>query len=615
VEPHGGRLRVRCHTARYRVSDALPAPARSALDRALGASLADTLREVLADRHNDESLWLIRRLEVKACVGSSSPARRVASVLARNTAAVLERTLERGADGDAVLWFPDRSAFIARFFVDCADGRATGRWEYRQFEEVASRPSSVALRAVIGREPGPSLVAFARMAPADLRRVLRALTPPDADAVLDAFASLAVSTGSDQAMHVAEALRRMLDAAALPTEPHLAALALFIDVARSGASAHHAGTAARARDAAQLVAVLQDATDESALASSLAAGRWRSVRAADLERLAGLVQWPAPARTAAVDAVTRHLGVSHAAGAGRDGSDELSTPLGGMFLLLPLLDEIPWAAATAGWPAVPHLDDVDGSAVAQYLTVIAALGAHGNVRAVVDPVLRLALSIPPELDARAIGAWARALEPSAVYTAADRFIALLFRQGKLSGAVTLAALRDGVVAVDGARGLWLGTAAGSPAAIRELSARIGAAQPGAVFRGTAPWIDACVEPAAGSPVAIDDRFVARLDDQTAHATLGPPFDLGAPVQEIVMLAAQVLLRELAWRLPAFAAASLPYLSESILSFPATVRVEAERYIVHVGDPPLHLVLSLAGMNRRTFRVGTEVREWVLTREP
>ena len=287
-----------------------------------------------------------------------------------------------------------------------------------------------------------------------------------------------------------------------------------------------------------------------------------------------------------------------------------------MFLLLPLLDEFSWRATTAGWPPLAHRDGpVDAVRLAQYLSVIGVLGADRNASAPLDLVLRLALGVPAGVDAAAISEWSSDIAPDAIVAAQRAFISGLQRLGKVSGNVTIAPLRDGVVAVDNERGIWLGTAPAAPSSIAALLASISAAMgTPVVARGTEAWIEACIDASeARAPEPIDPHLLARLAEQVRHATVGMPFDLAPPVRDVLLLAAQAVGRELAWRLPGFARSTLPYLAANFLAFEATVAVEPERYVVAVGDPPLHLVLSLTGMNRRRFVLpATGAREWLLT---
>lgn len=607
----GDSLRVRRHVIRARVAEPDRGTGR-AVAACLGGGLADALGDRLASLAgsvDDGSVWLIRRLDVRAVVAESWTARQIASQVAADAARALVVTLDHGADGASVLWFPSRAAFLARFLLDVAAGRAAGRWEYAQFRDAAGRPASSTITATIIAEPRDALDALSSLAAAERVRVLAAITPTGARSVLDAWTDLVPGVPIDPAVAVVDALARLAERSQLPDDPHAAALAIFVEVAVETQSVPPAGTDQRARDVGALATLLRGPR-AARLADAVAAGAWREVAADEAGLLAGMVAWPADLRR---DAVRSLAGAGTGLARRGDGPERLTTPLGGMFLLLPLLGELPWWTATTTWT---RLQGVEADRLLQYLAVIAALGADRNAAAFRDPVLRLALGIPASLDASAIDGWASGIDPTDARVATASFIRGLRERGKVIGEVTLAPLGEGVVAVDGGRGIWLGAAAASPASIGGLVELIDTAFGEQVTTGTTDaWIEVCLDPARPRPEQIDERLLARLGQQARHATLGPPVDLPPPVRELVMLAAQALARELAWRLVGFARSTLPYLWDQFLSFEASVVAESDRFVVRVGDPPLHLVLSLAGMNRRTFHLdATGARPWVLTRE-
>jgi hypothetical protein len=605
------RLSIRRHQVRYRVArGSTRVAALGAQEGALHTSLGERLSAYFPS--GDETIWLIRRLHVRASVGSSSSTRGVTKTLAAAVVAALARTFEEGVDEDNVKRFPDRAAFIARLLLDCAGDRAARRWEYREFGEITDRPASTAIRTIVASEAETAVDALIRMTRADLRAVLASLSPADAGAVLESLATAPGTSRADPAEVVAAALGDLLARSEFPTEPGGAALALFLEVARSSGGRPPGRTDTRAREVAQLAATLRVARrDESqGLARALAEGDWRAVDAHALEGLAGLAAWPSDIRRRIVRSLSKAL----------SGEPEqthrtarTTTDLGGMFLLLPLLDEFPWATAAATWPA--H-DATEPSRLLQYLTLIAALGPERNAAAAGDPVLRLALGIPEDVNARSLHRWAQGVGADEACRSIQVIAGHLHRLGKVSGAVTLAPLGDGVVAVDGLRGIWLGTAPGEPSSIRKLVASIDAAIRGPVaVAASEAWIEACLEPGHRHPGPIDERFLSRLDEQARHATVGGAFELPPLVRDMLLVTAQGLGRELAWRLPGFSTSTLPYLWDNFLSFAAEISSEPQQIVVHLGDPPLHLVLSLAGLNRRRFRLdATGDREWVLTQQ-
>ncbi|MET1001901.1 MAG: hypothetical protein ABWZ15_08835 [Acidimicrobiia bacterium] len=603
--PRADVLHIRRHVARHRVARAATSarPLKRALTETLAAQLALAAPQVPA-----EGVWRIRRLDVRTAIAPAWSEREIARAVAVAVVHALTRTIAIGADGEQAVWFPDRASFLARYLVDCANERARERWEYDEFG-AGDGPSAM-LRAIVA-EPEDALVAFVRATRADRQALIAALYGSDAAGVLAAFTNLESAGTGDPAGLVVSALGRLLERGALPADAGQAALALFVEVATAGGRPA-AGTAARGREIAELAAVLRDASAE--IARAVGAGDWSTVGAAEIARLAPFVAWPAAPRAEAVELFTRvDGGAPELAG---QQPEQYATHLGGMFLLLPLLDEFAWRAATAGWPPLPHPDGpVDAVRLAQYLAVIGLLGADRNASAPLDVVLRLALGIPARVDAAAISAWSNDVTPDAIVAAHRAFVAGLQRLGKVSGEVTIAPMRDGVVAVDNERGIWLGTAPAAPSSIAALHSSLTTSL-GTRFAaaGTEAWIEACID-TAGEPVRepIDAHLLTRLADQARHATLGAPFDLTPPVRDFLLLVAQAIGRELAWRLPGFARSTLPYLAANFLAFDATVEVEQDRYVVAVGDPPLHLVLSLTGMNRRRFVLpATGTREWLLT---
>jgi hypothetical protein len=65
-------------------------------------------------------------------------------------------------------------------------------------------------------------------------------------------------------------------------------------------------------------------------------------------------------------------------------------------------------------------------------------------------------------------------------------------------------------------------------------------------------------------------------------------------------AARLLLRNFAWRLPGFSQSSFRYLFENFLDLHATLENREGRRVVHLGKPPLALVLNLNGMTRNVY---------------
>src|SRR6266540_2043939 len=135
-----------------------------------------------------------------------------------------------------------------------------------------------------------------------------------------------------------------------------------------------------------------------------------------------------------------------------------------MFLLLPLLEELPWEAMTAGWP---DLDGIAPSLLARFLALVGTLGADRNSVAVLDPVLRLALGLPPALGVPGINGWSRSIGPGA-------------------------------------------TRGSTGALIGSIDAAIGES---VAVAGSEAWIEACLPPGRAQPEPIEPRLLMRLGAQ------------------------------------------------------------------------------------------------------
>jgi hypothetical protein len=89
--------------------------------------------------------------------------------------------------------------------------------------------------------------------------------------------------------------------------------------------------------------------------------------------------------------------------------------------------------------------------------------------------------------------------------------------------------------------------------------------------------------------------------QLAHIATGMPLDtlyLGNP--DAVAIAAHSVLRAFAWKLPGFGSSSLSHLWINFLDFRASLELSSDRIVVRMARPPLHVILSLAGLSRGSY---------------
>lgn len=503
-------------------------------DEVFGSRLADHLSRALADIGELEGVWRIRRLNAHALLGTAWPAEDMARTLGLDIRRALRRAI--AAPSSDVVWYPSRGSYLAAFLVDCCEGRAFGRWEYAEFEHLAGLPVSRAVTEAVVDEPVAALAALRTLSITDVTIVLRRLTGQDAGEVLSVLRSSVSGPDQPGGLHRAvPVLVDLLSAGALPDDHRVAALHIFVALVCDDPSADPAGLERTARDLAAAVGAFSRCGDRErdALRRALSAdatvppAAWMAiVRSPDLS---GFARWPTAERRQVVDLLT-----DAAQGTvRRPAGPELRTPLGGVFLLLPLLAELPWREATDAWPP---LAAVPAARAVAFLAVVGALGAERNLAAFRDPTLRLATGIPDDVSMDHLATWAGAVP-------------------------TLATER--LVEVWDARTIGWGT---------------------------------------------DARASASPDP---YLTLALPFT--PPIRRALAVLSESLLRGLAQRLPGFSRSSPSYLWDNFLNFDALVRLEDERMVVECGKPPLDVVLSLAGIKRKRFRLEATGRlEWVLT---
>ena len=506
--PGEATLHVRRHVARCRVLGTESAPLHE-----LAAELARL------DLPGPQGIWLIRRLDVHACLAPGAGSQQAARILAQAVVRQLRSTLSAGHDQPGVLWFPDRVSYVAQWIVDLCHDRAQGRWEYA---ELGSAPFSAAVRELAAAEPRTVHTALRGLPGAELDEALARLAPGDAAAIVHAVAA---APGGGDASAVAQCVRALLDDGRLPSDTYRATLAVVLALGEQVT----AGSAGLAREVAAVAGAVRvcgyRARDD--LARALVDGDWRTAaRLGGPAAVTALRGWSGDDRAGMMATLVGPAGPAPA--------EAGHTTLGGIFLLLPLLAELPLADATEGWPV---LREVSAKQVVSALSITGVLGPDRAARAIADPWLRLALGLP-QLTPPDLANW------GARVSAAD---------------------------------------------VETLTATLGPA------------------------VA---RHADGLKQDQPDPTLMQPAVAADPVVGALHLASSALLRELSYRLPGMATASAAHLRRNVLDLDADVRPEADRIVVVLGRPPLNLLLSLTGMNRRSFLLpATGARPWLLTQRP
>jgi hypothetical protein len=520
------RLNIRRLSAQYLIPRDHPAPQhlKARLDDAIAApALQESLPLVLSPLlpANDESVFIIRRLDFNVDVNAAWERDQLTRVIVAQLVRQLGVSLSEQEDGGNVLRFANRATYLARFLLDLARGAAWGRWYYESFAGLRLLTTSAALRSAICDRPATGREALLLLTPSELKSVLHALTRQDVRRVFDRTAETDAGVGQFECFQLAWEAWAYVVADFKTSDDWLLALSLFLSASREHEEASGPALKTASIALVSLARSLMESSPEqrqrvlAALARNDLAALYVAARAS-AETLAPLLscppEWVANVAAILLGGEEQPATDTPVVAARRD------TSFGGIFLLLPLLDELPLAAATDSWP---DLDDSTAAALVRFLVLVKCCGAQHGQRVFYDPLLRDLMLIPNEVTPAAIGEWSTRVTESQLSLFAS-----------------------------------------------QVECDLPNKQP-------------------------EDLSFVKLSDS---------FSISPAVDDALSFAAQHLLRAFAWRLPGFAESSFSYLSANFLSFSASLEDEASRRVVYVGRPPLHLILGLTGISRRTYRL-------------
>ena len=168
-----------------------PAPEclRSELDEAARRYVPDSCGQALSLMLDpgDASVWVIDRISVDLLMDITIlPAEQIAAIWARRMAESVVKTMASGEDGERVMRFPNRAAYLAHFLRDLAGGSAWNKWYYGQFDSLRSLPLPAAIREALFREPDlaePALLQLMKINA--VKRVLGCLSGRDHELLLE----------------------------------------------------------------------------------------------------------------------------------------------------------------------------------------------------------------------------------------------------------------------------------------------------------------------------------------------------------------------------------------------------------------------------------------------
>ncbi|HEX3559758.1 MAG TPA: hypothetical protein VHU19_11175 [Pyrinomonadaceae bacterium] len=640
-----------CVPAQHPAPEALKRRLDDALEKEFAAALAANASQLFSDA--DESVWLVRRLDINVDLNAAWVRGQLASAWAAQVARSLSRDLRADGDGSNCIRFPNRAAYLASFLGDLSHSSAWDKWYYAGFEGLRALPQSAALRTAACEHAGDGLAALAGMPRHALEQFVRCLTRQDARRVLERLTGEGEKGGEGACLESLRAAWGDSERGASPgEEEEHAALRLCV---RACADAEGKACPALRRVALALVRLARLVGDATA---TRADRLFRALGARDLARLyteAGadadailpLLRCPPQLLREVCDELVRRASGSAATQAAGDIAATRHTRFGGVLMLLPALDALPLEEATASWP---RPGEVEPAALVRLLLLAECCGTTRALQLFYDATARDLLGVPHDISAQDIAGWQRGVTRAK----AEEFLDVLgaWRRSRgLLGGDGLALLRLSVggrrvaLLLDTGRGVWL------------RACLLDKRRPGAVVRRLRACL-ACVEQEAElagreAEVGEDEKEVLFCDDvfkdgalvemlresfprlrfvgmsgaemdelaradpalaefNARRARLGadmlylsPPRALGLSAHAgfALCVVAQGLLRDFARRLPGFAQSGLEYLYANFLDCEADYEEETSRRVVTLGRPPLAIVLSMTGAASGAHRLG------------
>jgi hypothetical protein len=592
AENAASTLNIHRFRSMYLVPHDHPAPdaVRSKLDHVVEHKFKNAIATALSHALPDSTagVWLIRSLTLDVDLNLDAGEDQVAESWAKQAAISVARILQENAEADQVLHFSSAAAHLAHFLRDLADGSAWEKWYYRKFEGMRHLPLSAALRTAICRDPSTGLEALQQMNESAVRRVLSALNEHDAKHILNEIAREDRLQQLDLAqLNPHSALQYAFDG------EHRSALHLYLRLSKQHPQAAGSQLKSTAVSLVCLARCLRDAPQQTALINILACGDavalFQSLAPSDAERLLPLLGAP-------VDWLQSIAQAQFPSSASIPSEETRHTAAGGVFLLLPLLDAMPIDAATQHWPA---LNDCAPASIVRWIILMRCFGNAGAALVFHDPLVRDLLRISPQIDASSLKTWQRALTRRQLLDFQNQ-IALWQIDSSIATEFSISAFATGskpqsLLCCEQQHRSLLLALPDSPSSPTLLLNAINA------------WL--ALADSTNIPVADEHQLAGTpLAEADLQALLRDLEFLRLPTalrssqrSELTFsVAARALLRNFSGRLMGFSQSGLEYLFVNFLDIPASMQTSSGQSIVRLGQPPLHVVLSLAGMNRQSY---------------
>lgn len=624
------RLRVECLVPRdHPAPDRVSRHVADIAERHLSRTLRSMLEGGVAD--SDPSLCFINRLEMGCDVNIGWNSDQLTHCLAARTVRQLYAELGDEGAGANVVRFRNPAEYLAAFLNDLVQGQAWTQWYYQAFDGVRLLPLSAAIRTVLENHAGEALSALHTLDRQSLRQLLTSLTKGDCERVVESLTREA-SAGDQTAAYdaVAEALKDLPYAELKRLSPECATLWLYIETTRRTPTVASRSVGEAAFVICRCVQSIHEASsrDRERLLFTITTNNLSnldaSVIAKAAEWLVPLLNRPEAWRREFVD-LLEHEGRSSTDGQSESGESIRSTPFGGIFYLLPLFAELP---LEPDLPKECESDGVASEAVLRLLILAKAYGTHDAVAVARDPVVQELCGLPPGAVSRSLFVeWQRRLTVPDLERMARQVVQQGFhieKQAKPAWVLTTTATQDGPVTLllDAERGAWLWairarsnhadvitrkvkhTLEQWPAGVRLIACDAPYYQTMKSMEKVDHVLDLAVSGEEQTEEELLLQKVAHhrgsLPEELDALSLPSSFGISRARDRALSVLTQAYLRRFAYRLPGFAWSSGRHLAQNLFACSATMELESQRRVVRVSHPPLHLLLSVTGLNRRSY---------------
>ncbi|MGR9072448.1 MAG: hypothetical protein ACU833_05210 [Gammaproteobacteria bacterium] len=571
----------------YQVPEYHPNPesVRRRLDEIAGRKIPEQLEKALARwfESDSEGIYLIRRLhcdvDLDCDFDSETLSRRWAARIAGELFQKIKST-------DGILYFSGYSEYLARFLQDLAAGRAWDRWFYRRYEGLKSLPVPIALRTAIMEKPEAGLKALLGMNGRERLGVIDALGTVESKRLLETWSAFQETETADLTAAM-EAVVESLKRDSMPFygigSPWPAALEMYLRIAEShllsGVLLECLCAVFLLRQTAfrPIVPAVVDADLETIRRES------SPDRAASLVHLLRLPYMQRRKIAEITDPLTTPSSY------GKEVFEIRHTAFGGIFFLLPRLDEILPHGFVEEWSVFADSgremkDSVP--ALVMLLTVAKIAGNENFGRIFHDPLVRDMLLIPPLWSLGSAAEFSRRVPLEHWFELLRRIGSrrLEYRPERLNRALLRQQNEVSTLFFE----------AGRRVCVYGENRRL-KSDPG--------WLTGHL---IGNDVTERDKtesvgaYELYRDFAFLRGNLTGEFEPGADFA--LNLVAQGILRDFSNRLTGFAHASLAGIFRDFLSFTAGVQATDAEYKITLGRPPLDVVLNMTGLQRERYRL-------------